>query len=150
MDAIVKGLFFAILIVPTASIEAHHNSAALYRFDELITIEGVVTEFRFLNPHARVYLHATDENGDTSDWQAEGANISALRHQGWTGNEIRPGDRVSITGAPARDDSPRMEWREIVLRDGTILGGGNNFPKERDELFEKLERRRRGENGGSR
>ena len=29
-----------------------------------------------------------------------------------------------------------MQWREITLQDGTVLGGGNNFPKERDELFE--------------
>ena len=149
MDAMMKCLFFAlVLLAPSA--EAHHNSAPLYRFDELVTIEGIVTEFKFLNPHARVYFQVTNENGVVEDWLAEGANVIALRYNGWAGNEIRPGDTIVITGAPARDGSRRMEWREIVLQDGTVLGGGNNFPKERDELFEDLERQRHSDNDARR
>jgi hypothetical protein len=66
-----------------------------------------------------------------------------LRLHGWTGDEVKPGDRITVTGAPSRDGSARIEWSEIVLPDGTALGGGNGFPKERDELFERLEQRRR-------
>lgn len=124
------------------SVLGHHNSAPLFDFDRLITIEGVVTEFRFLNPHARIRLRVTDDDGNAIEWEAEGANVIALRLNGWTGSEMRPGDEIEITGAPARDDSPRMEWREVRLEDGTVLGGGNNFRKESDELFDDLERRR--------
>ena len=146
----INALLFVLLALSASVIKAHHNSAPLYRFDQLVTIEGIVMEFRFLNPHARVYVRVTDEGGEVTDWQAEGANVIALRNNGWTGDEIHPGDRITITGAPARDDSPRMEWREIVLQDGTVLGGGNNFPKEREELFEDLERLRRSENDARR
>jgi hypothetical protein len=124
---------------------AHHNSAPIYDFSESVTITGVVTEVRFLNPHARIRLDVTDSSGVVHNWLAEGANVIALRLHGWTGEEMKPGDRITVKGAPARDGTARVEWSEIALSDGRVLGGGNNFPKERDELYERLEKQRRAE-----
>ena len=126
----------------TTSARAHHNSAPIYDFSQSVTINGVVKEFRFLNPHARIQLDVVQPNGATRQWLAEGANIIALKLHGWTGAEIKQGDRITVTGAPSRDGSPRVEWSEIKLSDGRVLGGGNSFPKERDELLERLERQR--------
>jgi hypothetical protein len=108
-----------------------------------MTISGIVREVRFVNPHARIFLDVIDDSGVSHRWLAEGANVIALRLHGWTGDEVKPGDRITVTGAPSRDGSPRIEWSEIVLPDGTSLGGGNGFPKERAELFESLEQKRR-------
>jgi hypothetical protein len=130
------------LIAALPVAQAHHNSAPLFRLDETVAVEGFVTRFVFANPHAHVFLQVTGDDGETTEWQAEGANATALRHNGWSGEEMQPGDRIRVIGAPARDDSPRMEWREIHLEDGTVLGGGNGFPKERDDTFEALERLR--------
>lgn len=121
----------------------HHNSATIYRLSESMTISGVVTEVRFVNPHARIFLDVIDQDGTSRRWMAEGANVIALRLHGWTGQEMKPGDRITVTGAPSRDGYPRIEWTEIILPNGTSLGGGNNFPRERQELFEKLEQQRR-------
>ena len=129
-------------VVVTLRVNAHHNSAPIYDFSQSVMITGVVTEFRFLNPHARVLLDVVESDGTTRNWLAEGANVIALRLHGWTGEEMKPGDRITVKGAPSRDGAPRVEWSEIALADGRILGGGNNFPKERDELFERLERQR--------
>jgi hypothetical protein len=126
----------------TANARAHHNSAPLYDFSRSVTITGVVTEVRFLNPHARIHLDVTDSSGSARNWLAEGANVIALRLHGWTGEEMKPGDRITVKGAPSRDGTPRVEWSEITLPNGRVLGGGNNFPKERDELFERLEQQR--------
>jgi len=139
---IVFGLALACTI-PTYAVEAHHNAQSIYQFSESITINGTVTEFRFLNPHARIFLDVVDENGEAHQWMAEGAGIPALRLRGWTGEEIKPGDLITVSGAPARDGSPRVEWLEVVLPDGKVLGGGNNFRKERQELFQRLEQERR-------
>ena len=144
-----KAMMIAALVV--ASIlpgiaRAHHNSATIYRLSESMTISGVVTKVHFVNPHARIFLDVIDESGVSRQWLAEGANIIALRLHGWTGDEVQPGDKITVKGAPSRDGSARIEWTEIVLQDGTSLGGGNGFPKERDELFERLEQQRRGAN----
>jgi hypothetical protein len=145
---------FAVAAVTTLVVasraDAHHNSAPIYDFSQSVTVTGVVTEFRFLNPHARILLDVVDPDGTTRHWLAEGANIIALRLHGWTGEEVKPGDRITIKGAPSRDGTPRVEWSEITLADGRVFGGGNNFPKERDELFERLERQRSQEASGDR
>ena len=121
---------------------AHHNSAPLYDFSKSVSLEGTVVEFQFINPHARIRLTVPGANGGVEEWLAEGANAVALRHNGWTGTELKAGDRIVVTGAPSRDGSRRLEWREIVAN-GRALGGGNNFPKEAGETLERLEQQRR-------
>ena len=145
MSAVTIAALVAASILPCIA-RAHHNSATIYRLSESVTISGVVTEVQFVNPHARIYLDVIDESGVSRKWLAEGANIIALRLHGWTGDEMKPGDKITIKGAPSRDGSARIEWTEIVLPDGMSLGGGNGFPKERDELFERLEEQRRSPN----
>jgi hypothetical protein len=133
-----------ILLTPVLS-WAHHGSAAIYKLDESTTVEGTVTEVRFVYPHARVYFQVVGEDGNAELWMAEGANPAVLRHRGWRGEELQPGDRIRATGAPARNGSPKIEWSSITLPDGTEVGGGNRFPFERsqDELLERLDRQRR-------
>ena len=142
MKSVVVAALVAVSLLPSVA-RAHHNSATIYRLSESVRISGVVTEVRFVNPHARIFLDVIEPNGTSRQWMAEGANVIALRLHGWTGEEVKPGDRISVTGAPSRDGYPRIEWTEIILSNGTSLGGGNGFPKERDELFEQLEQKRR-------
>jgi ABC-type uncharacterized transport system permease subunit len=52
-----------ILIGLPVSASAHHSNAPHYDRDKPITIEGVVTEFEFVNPHAFLHIAALDENG---------------------------------------------------------------------------------------
>jgi hypothetical protein len=79
----------ALLVAAPAS--SHHNFAAHYEQDEIVTISGVVTRFRFVNPHARVYIDVEDENGDVVGWMAEGDASVALRRTGWTADQLRLG-----------------------------------------------------------
>lgn len=123
--------------------QAHHNSEPIYDFQESTTVEGTVTEVRFVNPHARVYFEVSGRSGETVLWMAEGANPMVLRRLGWTGEEMKPGDRIEVTGAPSRDGSPMIEWRTIKLPDGTVLAGGNGLFVERERLLERLEQERR-------
>jgi hypothetical protein len=140
---LVVGLSILCLAAPVAL--AHHSSAGIYDLSGSITVEGVVTEYRFVSPHARVLFNVTDETGKTQTWLAEGANAVALRLLGWTGSEMKPGDKIVVTGAPSRNGSPRVEWREITLPDGRRIGGGNNLPRERSDLLQRLEEQRRHE-----
>ena len=59
--------------------------------------------------------------------------------------KTKPGDVITISGNPAKDGSTKMDWKKIILEDGTELHGGNTVGTERDRQLDELEKRRRGE-----
>ena len=116
---------------------SHHNFAAHYRQDEIVEIIGVVREFRFVNPHVRVYLEVAIEGGETETWMAEGDASVALRRSGWTEDRIRPGDEIAIVGNPARSGANMLGWESVRLADGTDIGGGDGRVGERARIIEQ-------------
>lgn len=123
----------ALVSMPVA---AHHNPRAHYIVDERIEIEGVVTEFRAVNPHSRIYFDVTNDQGETESWMAEGDSIINLRRVGWTDDQFKPGDRVHIRGRPSRSGLNLVEWTFITRPDGTEVGGGNGQLGERLRYIE--------------
>jgi hypothetical protein len=104
---------------------AHHSAAAQYEVKKTITLKGVVREFRFVNPHSVVRLAVTDDKGKEVVWSAEWAPTSILRRFGMKPDAIKPGDRVTIVGNPARDGSADLLVNTITFEDGRRLGFGS-------------------------
>ncbi len=124
----------ALLITPPVS--AHHNFAAHYQLEETIEVSGVVSAFRFVNPHARLYLDVRNEDGELENWMAEGDASVALRRSGWTADQLKAGDRVTIVGRPSRNGSNMLGWKTITLADGTEIGGGDGRLDERLRILD--------------
>ena len=135
MTGSVARLSYSLLLITTPALP-HHNPAAHYLVDERMEIEGVVTEFRAVNPHARVYFDVTNEAGERETWMAEGDSIINLRRVGWTDDQFKPGDRIHILGRPSRFGSNLVEWTFITRPDGTEVGGGNGQLGERLRFIE--------------
>lgn len=135
----------AMVTAPFAA--AHHNFAAHYRPDETVEITGVVTEFRFVNPHARVYVEVSNAAGETELWMAEGDASVALRRSGWTETQLRPGDRVEIVGNPSRSGANMIGWETLRLADGTDIGGGSGRRDERLRILDASLARFRAQRG---
>ena len=106
------------VLVPIGEAAAHHSPAMLYDLSKQVTMQGVVTEFRMGNPHLRIYFDV-DHDGKTEKWMAEGGSRTVLLRNGWTGGEVKPGDKVSIRGNPSRDGSKVVHLEYLVLPDGT-------------------------------
>ncbi len=107
---------------------AHHSFEALYDGDAMITIDGTVREFQFVNPHALVTVDVPDEHGDVRQWQVEIDGRRSLQNFGWTAATLLPGEHVRITGHPGRDGEPRMFLAKVVRGDGSeIVLGGNHL-----------------------
>jgi hypothetical protein len=105
--------------VPLAPVAAHHSPAMLYDLTKEITVEGVVTEFQLGNPHMRIYFEV-DNNGTTEKWLAEGGSRTQLLRAGWTGDELKPGDKIIVRGHPPRDGVSKLVHMEyMTLPDGT-------------------------------
>lgn len=112
-------LLLAIAVVPLTHVVAHHSPAMLYDLSREITVVGVVTEYQLGNPHMRIYLDV-DNDGTTEKWLAEGGSRTQLMRVGWTGEEVAPGDKVTVRGHPSRDPSRKLIHMEyLTLPDGT-------------------------------
>ncbi|MGD8341494.1 MAG: DUF6152 family protein [Gammaproteobacteria bacterium] len=126
----------AIGLLPLASVVAHHSPAMLYDLSGEITVEGTVTEYVLGNPHMRIYLDV-DNDGTTERWLAEGGSRTQLLRVGWTGDELKPGDKVTVRGHPSRDGSNLVHMEYLTLPDGT-----ERFTEDlRVEQFEDRRRR---------
>jgi hypothetical protein len=106
------------VLAPLAQAAAHHSAAMLYDLSKQVTMQGVVTELQLGNPHLRIYFDV-DNQGKTEKWMAEGGSRTVLLRKGWTGMEVKPGDKVGFRGNPSRDGSNVMHLEYLILPDGT-------------------------------
>jgi len=109
------------LLLCVAEVSAHHAFSPVYDEKRVITIVGVVTEFRFVNPHAMMLMDVTNEAGKVVKWNIEFAGRLNLAEVGWTANSIKAGERVTVSGNPTHTGSQRMFFRRLVRADGTEL-----------------------------
>ena len=96
-----------VLWLGTTSAAAHHAISAYYDSSKRATIEGVVTQFRFVSPHPMVMVDVVD-GGDTQQWRLEMDNRSELAAIGIRADTLKAGDRLVVSGSLARDRSQSL------------------------------------------
>jgi hypothetical protein len=107
------------MVIPTAF--GHHASNLDYDQDTVGTIEGVVQDIFWSNPHIHVYLTVAKEDGSTETWDMEGPNLSSLKRRGVSRDMVQIGDEIEITGTLGRDGTKRIWAESIVKADGTVV-----------------------------
>ena len=112
------------LLVAAGQSSAHHSFAVHYDANKRITKEGVVTEFRFTNPHGILMLDVTNEAGEIEHWTVETTAPVYMRRFGWTKDSIKPGDHLTVEGWESRDGSHFMRISRVIRPDGTVIGQG--------------------------
>lgn len=102
-----------------------HHSFAPYESTLQIKLSGVVSEFRWVNPHVYIEIDAADEKtGEKRHWLIEGASTSILNRAGWKFNMIKPGDRITVIVSPLRNGEPAALLKQITLADGRKFSNG--------------------------
>jgi hypothetical protein len=112
---------------------AHHSFSAEFDNTKKVVLKGSVTKVDWLNPHIWIYLDVKDEAGKVASWQCEGGAPNSLTRNGWTKNDLKKGDAVTINGTLAKDASNTCNASNVTLPDGRrVLGGSSNpdAPKE--------------------
>ncbi len=112
-----RALSFLLLVYPLVA----HHSTAEFDLTRPAVATGVVTRFEWSNPHAHIYLDATQADGTAEHWVIDIDSPNALQRLGWSKNILKPGDRVTCSGARAKDGSPHMRCTQVELSDGTVL-----------------------------
>ena len=118
-----RASLFAIPVVMLCAAAAmpHHAFSPVYDDKREITVTGVVTQFKFVNPHAMMYMDVADGAGKITKWTVEFAGNLNLSEKGWTANTIKAHERLTVTGNPTHTGSPRMFFTKLVRADGTEL-----------------------------
>lgn len=109
------------LLACSALASAHHAFAPVYDASKIVTVAGVVTTFRLINPHAQMSIDVTDDAGKVVTWNVEFDGRLNLTNAGWTDDTIKVGERLSVTGNPTHTGSSRMFFASLVRSDGTAL-----------------------------
>ena len=107
-----------------------HHSFAMFDNEKEKTLEGVVKEFQWTNPHAWVQLMVKGPDGKEVEWSIECASPNGLKRQGWRGNTIKAGDKVTAIIHPLKSGEPGGSMMVIVLPDGKELGRRGPPPKD--------------------
>ena len=86
---------------------AHHSTVsnpALYEAENLIELQGEITEVNWRNPHVRLMAKVTEGAEAGTEWELElgATGIMALSRAGIPSDFVRPGDRVRFAGFRSR------------------------------------------------
>lgn len=99
---------------------AHHSVSGRFDYDDEISMTGVITRVDWLNPHIRLFIDVTGEDGAISTWQMSAAPPAFLRRAGISRSKLMgDGTPVSVSGIRARDPNLDHMWvYRITFADG--------------------------------
>jgi hypothetical protein len=111
------------VLLISAPLFAHHGRVG-YDNEKVLTLKATVTGFEWSNPHVQIHFDAPDEKGVVQHWTAEAGNPFAESRIGWTKDEFKPGDQITITFHPAKNGNGVGLFMRAILPDGKVAGGG--------------------------
>jgi hypothetical protein len=118
------------MIVSAAVLSAHHGTSINYDRSKQWTAKVVVTEFRYVNPHAQLFFDRTKDDGAVEHLSGELLpNPAQLTRNGWSrkraADAMQPGTTVIVTAAPSRAGGDTVLVLKIENERGEeLLNGG--------------------------
>lgn len=94
------------LIMVSVPTFGHHGTAISYDENKPIPLSGTVTEFLWRNPHTILRVDVKDSKGTVVKWAFEMLSPGVLTRLGWTKNQFKPGDQITMTVAPSKAGTP--------------------------------------------
>ncbi len=104
----------------------------------MIRIEGVVKQFRWINPHASFKVEGNASEGPDGLWTVEMTAPNVLINQGWTRTALNEGDEIVAFVNPLdnpftlNDGSQGGLYVGVILADGSTLGRTDGKPRAED------------------
>ena len=105
-------VIFAFLIFVTPLL-AHHSTAR-YDLSKTVVVQGTVTEVLWQNPHVVIVMN--DTKGQEQAFEAPSPVY--IVNSGWMKDTIKPGDKVTVKGNPAKNGQLPMYLVTITLPNG--------------------------------
>ena len=126
-------LAIAAVAVLSGPVVAHH-SFAMFEMDKDVEYRGVVSEWKWQNPHVHFTVDIKSEPGAdpkmAGRWDVEGGSVNIMTRQGWTRASYKIGDAITLVGHPMKDGSRGISLFYAIRPDGTRLYHDIARPKD--------------------
>ena len=111
-----------------ASVAAHHSFSAEYARERPVVLTGKVTDMRWANPHAWIYIDVAQPDGTVVNWALEMGGANGLIRRGWRREDLPAGTVLKVAGWQARNGSPTANISTVTFEDGRTLFAGTSNP----------------------
>ena len=111
-------------LVLSCSVAGAHHSFAMFDLGKDVTVEAVIKEVQFTNPHVWLQILVKDEKGVETEWSIESGAPGMMLRNGWKPSTLKPGDKVTLTMHPLRNGNPGGSLVRVKVPDGRTLGPG--------------------------
>jgi hypothetical protein len=124
----ISGVSAALLLASAAIPASAHHSAAVFDMSKQISVQGTVEKWVWANPHSWLYLRVVKADGSQEVWGFEAGSTGMLARSGWNAADMKPGDKVVVTGSPERSGNHIGLMNEVKLPSGRVLKAGAGTP----------------------
>lgn len=109
-----------VMLLGASGMASPHHSVANFDFTRAATVTGTVKYFSFTNPHSFIDLQVVDADGKEQMYKIFTVARVVMTRTGWAVDDLKAGDKVTITGNPDRKSPEFMYLQKIVFPGGKV------------------------------
>jgi hypothetical protein len=103
-----------------------HHSFAMYDHSRTLSLQGVVEDYQWTNPHGYNLLEVSNAvaAGVPAKYLLECTSINMMSRKGWSSRTLKAGDKVAVTVSPLRNGDAGGLAIDVTLPTGKTMETG--------------------------